>query len=223
MHQGPSIIFDCDGTLTDSHHVIVASMVQAFEALSMEPPLDGAVRSVIGLSLPIAIEKLAPQASAALRGQLVEAYKDSFVGIRQSGDLKETLYPGVRACLEALAAQGAMLGIATGKSQRGLDYLIDAHDLRQFFGTLQCADGNLSKPNPQMLEKAMADLGADPQDTVMVGDSPYDIQMALAAGTHAVGVSWSDHGPNALRRAGAHAMLASYTEWGVLTAHWEAA
>lgn len=223
MEQGPAIIFDCDGTLTDSHHVIVESMMRAFDRCNAAPPTDQQVRAVIGLSLPIAIETLAPGASDGMRDALVEAYKTEFVEIRHTGDLKETLYPGVRACLEALTAQGASLGIATGKSRRGLDYLLDAHDLRGFFGTLQCADGNLSKPNPQMLEKAMFDLGAAPHHTVMVGDSPFDIQMGLSAGTHTIGVAWSDHGADFLTKAGAHAILDSYAQWSVLLAHWEAA
>lgn len=223
MDPRPAVVFDCDGTLTDSHHVIVESMMQAFKALNVPLPGDLDVRRVIGLSLPVAIEKLAPSADAATVDRLVEAYKDAFVSIRQSGDMRETLYPGVVECLRALTGAGATLGIATGKSKRGLDYLLDTHDLRGFFGSLQCADGNLSKPNPQMLEKAMFELVAEPKDTVMVGDSPYDMQMAIAAGTHAVGVVWSDHGRGVLERSGAGAMLSSYHDWSPLLAHWEPA
>jgi phosphoglycolate phosphatase len=223
MDQGPAIVFDCDGTLTDSHHVIVESMMRAFDRCNVSPPTDKHVRGVIGLSLPTAIETLAPKASEDQRDALAEAYKTEFVEIRHTGDMKETLYPGVRACLEALKGQGAALGIATGKSRRGLDYLLDAHNLRGFFDSLQCADGNLSKPNPQMLEKAMFELGALPQHTVMVGDSPFDIQMGLAAGTQTIGVGWSDHGPAMLKKAGAHGILNSFAQWNILLAHWEPA
>lgn len=217
MQLRPAIVFDCDGTLTDSHHVIVAAMLRAFSALNMATPSDLAVRKVIGLSLPVAIAKLALDTGSAQQDALVEAYKDAFVAIRQSGDLKETLYPGVKACLQGLKEAGAVLGIATGKSKRGLDFLIEAHGLRHFFDSFQCADGNLSKPHPQMLEKAIFEMAADPSHTVMVGDSPYDIQMAVAAGVRGIGVSWSDHGPQALVTAGASAMLDSYKDWSVLT------
>lgn len=223
MDPRPSVVFDCDGTLTDSHHVIVESMVQAFSSLNLPPPADLDVRKVIGLSLDAAIQTLAPTAGSALIDQLVEAYKDAFLGVRHSGDLKETLYPGVVECLRGLKEAGAALGIATGKSKRGLDYLLEVHDLRHYFDTLQCADGNLSKPNPQMLEKAMFELSAQPEETVMVGDSPYDIQMAIAAGTHSIGVMWTDHGDGVLERAGAGAMLSSYHDWSPLLAHWDGA
>jgi len=221
MTAAPTVIFDCDGTLTDSHHMIVESMTLAFQQVNLPAPDDMAVRRVIGLSLPVAIAKLAPDASPDFQSALVRAYKDCFGAIRQRGHLTEMLYPGVRRCLEDLQARGVRMGIATGKSKRGLDHLLDLHDLRGFFGTLQTADGNASKPHPQMLENAMFELGAQPRHTVMVGDSPYDIQMAHAAGTYAVGVSWSDHGGQALMRAGAHGMLDDYAHWSVLLRHWD--
>ncbi|MEM6683445.1 MAG: HAD-IA family hydrolase [Pseudomonadota bacterium] len=211
-----AVVFDCDGTLADSHHVIVEAMTRAFEKSNLPPPDDAAVRRVIGLSLPIAIAQLAQDIAPDYHATLVDAYKTSFHDMRSSGAVHEALYPRVRACLLGLQNLGVALGIATGKSKRGLAHLLDTHDLRGFFGSLQTADDNPSKPNPHMLEAAMLELGATPQDTVMVGDSPYDIEMALAAGTRAIGVAWSDHGAQALIAAGAHDMLAGYDDWSVL-------
>ncbi|MEO0412318.1 MAG: HAD-IA family hydrolase [Pseudomonadota bacterium] len=213
MSGRPFIVFDCDGTLTDSHHVIVETMMRAFEAHNLKAPTDTQTRGVIGLSLPVAIEHLAPAHAQAAVPQLVQSYKEIFRALRASGQAVEGLYPHVRSCLTALKQAGAILGIATGKSRRGLESVLETHDLGAFFVTLQTADTNLSKPHPEMLETAMADAGAEPNDTVMIGDSPFDIQMALAAGTHAVGVEWSDHGPAALRRAGAHSILRGYQDW----------
>lgn len=218
MAVRPLIVFDCDGTLTDSHHVIVETMTRTFCAHDLAPPADTATRDVIGLSLPVAIEHLVNAADRSHVPALVETYKQTFAAMRASGQAIEGLYPHVRDCLEALANHGALLGIATGKSRRGLDSVLETHDLREFFVTLQTADTNNSKPHPDMLLTAMADAGAEPENTVMIGDSPYDIQMALAAGAHAVGVAWSDHGPNALRQVGAHAILPDYTDWRSLLA-----
>ncbi|MEM7570266.1 MAG: HAD-IA family hydrolase [Pseudomonadota bacterium] len=220
MTGRPFIVFDCDGTLTDSHHVIVETMERTFQAHGLEAPSDQATRGVIGLSLPVAIEHLAPHGDI---DALVETYKETFMALRTSGEAVEWLYPHVRTCLEALTEAGALLGVATGKSRRGLDHVLKTHDLAHFFVTLQTADTNMSKPDPEMLQTAMADAGAAPHDTVMIGDSPFDIQMALAAGTHAVGVAWSDHGAAALTRHGAHAILPDYEHWQTLLSLPEAA
>ncbi|MEM6832626.1 MAG: HAD-IA family hydrolase [Pseudomonadota bacterium] len=223
MAPRPCIIFDCDGTLTDSHHVIVEAMTRTFVSAGLTPPTDPATRAVIGLSLPNAIGHLLQDGELGLRDQLVEDYKTVFSEMRLAGEMREHLFPHVKTCLDALLDAGASLGIATGKSRRGLDHILDTHGLRRYFGTLQTADTNPSKPHPAMLEVAMSELGAAPHETVMIGDSPYDIQMARAAGTRAIGVSWTDHGPAALKAAGAHALLDSFDDWSVLLSEDKAA
>ncbi|HUD51732.1 HAD-IA family hydrolase, partial [Parvibaculum sp.] len=128
-------------------------------------------------------------------------------------DLAEPLFPGAREAIERLAARGdLMLGIATGKSQRGLRLALEQHDLARYFATLQTADDAPSKPHPMMLERAMAEAGTGPRDTVLIGDTSYDIHMACAAGTHAFGVDWGYHPGHSLARAGASVVLSDFAE-----------
>jgi phosphoglycolate phosphatase len=200
------VIFDCDGTLIDSQHMIVAAMTDAFAAEGMSAPTRDHVVGVVGLSLDIAIAHLVPEGSDLDRVErLADAYKQSFADRRRRAEHIEPLYDGVRETLEMLAARDdVVLAIATGKSRRGVDVVLEREGLRDFFASIQTADNHPSKPHPSMIMTAMIETGASAADTVMIGDTTYDIQMALAAGTAAIGVSWGYHAEAALRSAGAH-------------------
>ena len=117
--------------------------------------------------------------------------------------MDEPLYDGVPALLDDLDAEGWLLAVATGKSDRGLGFCLDCHGLADRFVSLQTADRHPSKPHPSMLEQAMADAGAEPAATLMIGDTSYDMLMAKAAGARAVGVAWGYHPPEELIAAGA--------------------
>lgn len=207
------IVFDCDGTLIDSQHMIVAAMNHAFEAHGLEPMPREDVLSIVGLSLDEALAALLPAAEPRLRKTVTEGYKDAFHHLRSRPDLAEPLFPGAMEAIEHLAARDdVLLGIATGKSQKGLRLALEQHDLERFFVTLQTADDAPSKPHPMMLERAMAEAGAAPRDTVLVGDTSYDIHMARAAGTHAFGVDWGYHDTDVLAQAGASVILSDFAE-----------
>ena len=197
------VLFDVDGTLVDSQGDIVASMAAAFQAVGQDAPARAAVLGIVGLSLEAAMQRLLPGGDAACHAQMVQAYKDSYVALRAAKSAASSpLYPGARAVLEQLAQQPNMLlGVATGKSRRGLDALFDSHDLRAFFVTTQVADHHPSKPHPSMVLQAMAETGVGPQDTVVVGDTSFDMDMAQAAGARAIGVSWGYHPLQALGAA----------------------
>lgn len=199
-------LFDCDGTLVDSQHDIVAAMTDAFVAERLDPPGRADILSIIGLSLPYAVARLLPDADDALCDRLAEHYKVAFRAMRARGAVAEPLYPGIPALLDALRADGWQLGVATGKSDRGLDLCLRAHGLRDHFVTLQTADRHPSKPHPAMAHAAMDEAGAAPHTTVMIGDTSFDMAMARAAGTRALGVTWGYHEPEELLRAGAHAV-----------------
>lgn len=204
---GPKlVIFDCDGTLIDSQHMIVAAMTDAFAAEGLNVPTRDRVVGVVGLSLDIAIAHLVPEGSDLDRVErLADAYKQSFAERRRRAEHIEPLYEGVRETLEMLAARdGVVLAIATGKSRRGVDVVLEREGLRDFFSSIQTADNHPSKPHPSMIMTAMVETGASAADTVMIGDTTYDIEMALAAGTSSIGVSWGYHAETALRSAGAH-------------------
>lgn len=200
------VVFDCDGTLVDSQHSICAAMVRAFEGAKLPPPDRQAILSVVGLSLPRAIARLLPDEAADFHDHLSDAYKRAFHDLRRNEAVSEPLYPGMADLIAALEAQGWLLGVATGKSDRGLDLCLAHHGLREKFVTLQTADRHPSKPHPSMLIEAMAEAGAAPETTVMIGDTVFDIDMGIAAGVRSIGVGWGYHAPEALWAAGAHAV-----------------
>ncbi len=197
------VLFDVDGTLVDSQGSIVAAMTASFQALSLPAPDRVATLSIVGLSLPQAMARLAPDQSAEVQARLVDGYKQAYHAHRlEQGAASSPLYPGARDVIEALhQSPEVLLGVATGKSQRGLDALLEAHDLGSFFVTRQVADHHPSKPHPSMIETALSETGVASGDTVMIGDTSYDMEMAAAAGVTGIGVSWGYHKPDALHSA----------------------
>lgn len=205
-------VFDCDGTLVDGQHSIIASMNRAFETHGLAPPDADAVRHVVGLPLREAIVRLLPGAAAADHARLEERYVEAFSTMRRQGAIDDPLYPGAVEVLDALDRAGWTLGIATGKGRRGLVATLDRLGLAGRFATLQTSDLGPGKPNPDMLLNAMSEAGAAPADTVMIGDTTYDMEMARRAGTVAVGVAWGYHPQEQLRRAGAHTVAQDFAE-----------
>ncbi|VXC96441.1 HAD-IA family hydrolase [Sphingomonas sp. 8AM] len=197
-------VFDCDGTLVDSQANICRAMEQAFAALGLAAPPRVAIRAIVGLSLVEAMALLAPDLDPAVHLALTDAYKTIFRRMREEGELDaEPLYDGLVAALDVLAADGWTFGVATGKSDRGLAHVLAIHGLTDRFVTLQTADRHPSKPDPAMLHAAMAQAGALPHMTAMIGDTTFDMAMARAAGARAIGVSWGYHREDALWQAGA--------------------
>ena len=209
-------IFDCDGTLVDSQHNICLAMERCFVAAGLEPPTRERTRAVVGLSLVEAMRALLPESEVEFHASLAEDYKRAFQAMRARGLAEEPLYEGVRELIDRLDAEGWLLGIATGKSDRGVALCLEHHGLAGRFITLQTADRHPSKPHPSMLETAMAEAGALPGDTVMIGDTAYDIEMAVAAGTRAIGVAWGYHAPAELLAAGAEAVAETPGQLGEL-------
>jgi phosphoglycolate phosphatase len=145
--------------------------------------------------------------------RLVEAYKDAFHTLRQDPGNAEPLFPGAERCLDWLKGrEDVLLGIATGKSRRGVAYLLDRHGWHDTFSVIQTADDAPSKPHPGMILQAMKETGVGPHDTVMVGDSSFDIGMGRAAGVLPVGVSWGFQPVAALTESGAGPIVNSYAE-----------
>jgi phosphoglycolate phosphatase len=197
------VVFDCDGTLVDSQHHITDCMAAAFGEQGLTPPGAEAVRTVVGLALAEAIGRLVPAGMSADLPRLIETYKRAFFALRQRPGMIEPLYDGVGAAIDQLAEAGFLLGVATGKSRRGLEAVLAAHGLSRHFVTLQTADSAPGKPDPTMLYQAIAEAGATPESAVMIGDTTFDIEMAVRAGVAAIGVAWGYHPPAALHAAGA--------------------
>jgi phosphoglycolate phosphatase len=205
-------VFDCDGTLSDGQAAVCAAMANAFAEVGLAVPSAHTTRRIVGLSLPVAIRHLAPDAEPDMQAQLVEAYRRAFFEARSAGLVAEPLYEGVRELLTALHGRGWRLGVATGKSDRGLRGCLASHGIFDLFATLQTADRHPSKPDPAMLAAAMAETGARPGETVMIGDTAFDMAMARAAGVRALGVAWGYHAPDELVEAGAEAVAANPAE-----------
>ena len=201
------IVFDCDGTLVDSQHLIVDAMNATFVGQGLVPPSPEAIRHVVGLSLAEAIARLVPGIRQDACALLVDGYKQSFQAMRLKAAFHEPLFEGAGETLRELERRGHLLAVATGKSDRGLASVLATHGLEDLFASLQTADRHPSKPHPGMIEAAMAETGATADETVMVGDTSYDIEMARAARVHAIGVSWGYHPVAMLAQAGAHAVI----------------
>jgi len=210
-------IFDCDGTLVDSGASIHAALGTALSEHGHECPPQHVTQQVIGLSLEDAMAALVPQAD---HYQLSRSYKDAFVAMRGSGQVKEPLYDGIAELLDALAADGWLLGVATGKSDRGLRHCLTSHGILERFATLQTADRHPSKPHPAMALAAVAAVGAEPDRTVFIGDTGWDMGCARAARCGAIGVNWGYHDDAELWRMGAHHIATAPSQVARLAQQW---
>lgn len=194
------VVFDVDGTLCDSQHHIVAAMEHAFAAEGLPCPTRDAVLSIVGLSLPVAMARLAPDLPVSVQDRLVKSYKSGYMDARTAR--LAPLYGGVPELICALSGRSdVILGVATGKSRRGLDQLLHGHGLEGAFFTRQVADDHPSKPHPAMLLAAMAEAGVTPGRTVMIGDTTFDMLMGQAAGAATLAVTWGYHAETALAAA----------------------
>lgn len=200
-------VFDCDGTLIDGQASICEAMEAAFAAFTLRAPPRATIRRAVGLSLPQAIRQLLPESTGEQQQALTEAYKDAFRTARSEGRISQPLFPGVENTLRALHDAGWTLGVATGMSDRGLTHCLAANGIADLFVTLQTADRHPSKPHPAMLEEALFEAGALPGEAVMIGDTAYDMQMAVSARTRAIGVDWGYHHPHELEAAGAEKVV----------------
>jgi phosphoglycolate phosphatase len=199
-------IFDCDGTLVDSGATIYAALKLSFEKNGLEVPPPSVSRRVIGLSLTEAIAALLPGETLERHVALTEDYKRAFMGLRQVGQVEEPLFDGVLELLDALEREGWLLAVATGKSDRGLRHCLERHDIHARFVSLQTADRHPSKPHPSMVEQALADANAAPADSIVVGDTSFDMAMAVNAGATGIGAAWGYHEAEELLQAGAVAV-----------------
>jgi phosphoglycolate phosphatase len=196
-------IFDCDGTLVDSGANICLAMEECFARAELPAPPRERTRAVVGLSLVEAMQAMLPDAEPHVHVALAQDYKHAFRRLRGRGLVEEPLYQGISELIGALDRGDWLLGVATGKSDRGLSLCLEHHGLSRRFVTLQTADRHPSKPHPSMIEAAMAEADAAPETTLMIGDTSYDMAMARAAGVLGIGVSWGYHSREELLAAGA--------------------
>ncbi len=186
----PLLIFDWDGTLSNSLARIVECLRMAARDRGLPPPDEAEGREVIGLGLGEALSALFPGLGS---GELL-ALRDSYSRLYTELDREPApFYPGVLDTLGQLREEGFVLAVATGKSRRGFDRVVRGHGLADFFHASRCADETASKPNPLMLRQLLDELSFAPQQALMVGDTEFDMAMAADAGVARVGVSYGAH------------------------------
>jgi phosphoglycolate phosphatase len=207
------ILFDVDGTLVDSQNTILHGLQVGFEAVGLAMPEREAALSIVGRSLEEAFLDLVGPPHAEKVPAMAEAYRQSKIARRGQGLDVDPLYPGAREAIERLHARAdVLLGIATGKAMRGVRHMMDTHDLNGRFVTFQTADTSPSKPHPDMVLRAMAETGAAPERTLMIGDTGFDMAMAKAAGARALGVTWGYHAHGHLADQGADRIIHGFED-----------
>jgi phosphoglycolate phosphatase len=210
-------LFDCDGTIVDSAAVIHACMERTFDDFAVARPEFALTKSIIGLTLDIAIAQMLDRPVDAEIAAMTARYKEHFMLHRQNGGALEPAYDGLLPLIAELAARDdVILGVVTGKSRRGLDAILAHHHLTKAFFTTRTADDCPSKPHPAMVTECCDQMGVRPADTIVIGDAIYDMQMAKAAGASAIGVSWGYETVDKLIDAGADRIALKPTD---LTTH----
>ncbi|ODT69742.1 MAG: hypothetical protein ABS75_15850 [Pelagibacterium sp. SCN 63-23] len=207
------VMFDMDGTLIDTEALIAEHMARTFSDAGLTPPTPAQSRRVIGLSLPKAMEMLLGTEDSALAETLAVQYRGHYRASLVAAEGREDLFPGAREALDLLKTRTDMvLGIATGKGLNGVHRLTQLHGITEHFVTLQTPDHNPSKPHPGMMLRAMEETGVAKADTVIIGDTTYDMDMGKAAGTRTIGVTWGYHSADDLRGAGADLLVDNYAD-----------
>ncbi len=202
------IAFDWDGTLFDSTAIIVHCIQEAVRDVGGTVPTDEAASYVIGLGLMQALAHAAPDVPPERYRLLGDRYRHHYT--RRQNQI--SLFKGVLPLLQDLSERGHLLAVATGKSRRGLDEALQSAELQGRFHSSRTADETAGKPDPRMLNELMAELGAQPLRTLMIGDTSHDLQMALNAGCASVGVSYGAHEPEGLQRLKPRTVAHSVTE-----------
>ncbi|WP_368640332.1 HAD-IA family hydrolase [Castellaniella ginsengisoli] len=203
--QYRAVIFDWDGTLLDSTHHIVGALLGACRDLGLREPSREEAGWVIGLSLQAALYRLVPELGADRVDDFVDRYRTHFMALQH----EMHLFEGQAQLLRDLSAGGSVLGVATGKSRRGLDDSIRRLGLQEVFRATRTVDEACGKPDPDMLLQLLAELGLDPAAVLMVGDTTHDVLMAQAAGVDSLAVAYGAHAASLLESARPTALAAT--------------
>jgi phosphoglycolate phosphatase len=203
------LVFDWDGTLADSEQRIVAAAQSAIETLDLPARSHEQVRTIIGLAMGEACQMLFPDMAKAQTHRFIACYRENYLC---HGGHAVALFPGAKGVLRGLAEQRYRLAVATGKGRRGLDRDITSHGLDALFSTTRCADDAPSKPHPKMLMDIMDELDVPGAETLMIGDTAYDMEMARNAGAAYVAVGSGVHDRQRLLECNPLALLDSVAD-----------
>ncbi len=205
------VIFDLDGTLIDSVGLIVETVTNTFRAVNEPVPDERAIRAVSGITARDALAILAPAATSERIDTLMDSYRIHYRG--SAGVAREPLFNGALEALDRLQADPAtILAVATGKGYNGAVTLLERHGIIGRFHSIQTPDHNRGKPDPQMIDTAMAKAGATREQSVMIGDTVHDMRMARAARVKAIGVTWGYHEKSELIAEGADIVIDDFAD-----------
>jgi len=205
------VVFDWDGTIIDSAATIAECIRRAAQDLALPVPTRERASHVIGLGLHDALRGAVPELTAERYPEFVARYRAHF--FERQDDM--TLFDGMRELIEGLS-KDKTLGIATGKSRRGLDRQLATTGLAPFFRASRCADETYPKPHPAMLLELMEELGVPKEQVLMIGDTSHDLEMARAAGVDALAVTYGAHPEEGLRECrplGCFPDVGSLSQW----------
>ena len=202
------VVFDWDGTLIDSTHMIATSLQDACRDVGAPVPTREEALFVIGLNLADTFRRVVPDLDAEGRARLAERYRHHFL----AREHEAALYAGVPDMLAELRTRGRRMAVATGKARRGLERALDVTGLRSWFEATRCADEGFAKPHPDMLLMLLDVTGVEPRRTLMVGDTTHDLELAANAGVDAVAVSYGAHPESLLATRPARARCTSVAE-----------
>lgn len=202
------LVFDWDGTLADSTSIIASSLQRACADVGEPVPCDADARFVIGLGLADALRRVAPNLAPDRWPELTDRYRYHYLS--RDGDIP--LFDGARELLAELDSAGFLLGLATGKSRAGLSRALEQQRLVKRFVATRCADEGFPKPHPDMLLHLMDCIGVAPDETLMIGDTTHDVELARNAGVAALAVAYGAHEPEGLARLSPLATVHSIAE-----------
>ncbi len=201
------IVFDCDGTLVDSQQTIITATEAALESHDFPSPERRDILYAVGLPVDVAMRRHAPDATDDQIINMLDVYRDTYQQLVQQDDRGQVMFEGMREQIVELGGMDeTLMGIITMKSRRGLERVVDAYNIRRYFQVLKSADDGPGKPNPDLMLDAMRETGVTAAQSVMVGDTSFDIMMAKAAGAQAIGVGWGYQTVDELEESGADAI-----------------
>lgn len=207
------IVFDCDGTLVDSQQTIITATEAALSSHDFPSPERRDILYAVGLPVDVAMRRHAPEASDDQIINMLDVYRDTYQQLVQQDDRGQVMFDGMREQIKQLGRlDDTLMGIITMKSRRGLERVVDAYEIRKYFQVLKSADDGPGKPNPDLMLDAMRETGVTAAQSVMVGDTSFDIMMAKAAGARAIGVGWGYQTVEELEESGADAIAQSPLE-----------
>lgn len=221
MRDMKLILFDVDGTLIDSQAIIHETMRLTFERFDYTAPDIETTRTIIGLTLDRAIAHLLGRDIDGEISEMVREYKSIYMQIAPREDMQSVAFSGIPNLIEELASRPEyLLGVVTGKSRSGVQKLFSTNGFGSHFVISRCADDCPSKPHPAMVLECCKELGVLPKDTLVIGDTSFDMEMAKNAGANSIGVNWGYHPKNKLELAGATRTVESSFELKNAIRHW---